>query len=279
MPRLPRPIADGLLYHALNRGNSRAAVFADPSDYRVFLHTLGQTQLRYPFVLYGYCLMGNQFHLLLAPQPGQSISRILQSLTVAHTWRYHKAHATSGHVWQGRFKSPVIQADEHALTVLRYIEANPLRARMVTDLADYPWSSYPFRGLGRCDPLVSPLSGWEALGRDEAARQAHWRQWVHEPLTERELSAVRQSVVSGRPFGSEAWVPATAAALGLSLAQRLRGRPRKQPRKRSRVEEWRGGLGAAYRSGPFVRRGFTSRTLLRFHSPRIEPDVCSRLHL
>ena len=138
MPRLPRAVADGLVYHALNRGNNRSAVFTNGGDYRAFLRALGQTQLRYAFELYGYCLMGNHFHLLLAPAPGQSVSRILQSLTVAHTWRYHKAHATSGHVWQGRFKSPVVQSDEYALTVLRYIEANPLRAGMVTDLASYP---------------------------------------------------------------------------------------------------------------------------------------------
>src|SRR5438046_4206305 len=121
MGRLPRPIADGLVYHALNRGNNRGPVFGDTTDYRAFLRALGQTQRRYPFRLYGYCLMTNHFHLLLEPGPGQSISRILQSLTVAHTWRYHKRHGTSGHVWQGRFKSPTIQDDAHALTVLRYI--------------------------------------------------------------------------------------------------------------------------------------------------------------
>src|SRR5437762_9549816 len=125
-----RPVADGLVYHALNRGNNRSPVFGAASDYRAFLRALAQTQRRYPFRLYGYCLMTNHFHLLLAPEPGQSISRILQSLTVAHTWRYHQAHRTSGHVWQGRFKSPVVQDDDHARTVLRYIEANPLRAGM-----------------------------------------------------------------------------------------------------------------------------------------------------
>jgi len=170
MPRPPRPSADGLLYHALNRGNNRADVFFSPDDFHQFLHALAQTQQRYPFALYGYCLMSNHFHLLLSPGPDQSISRILQSLTVAHTWHYHQAQASSGHVWQGRFKSPVVQSDEHALTVLRYVEANPLRAGMVADLADYPWSSYPWHALGRPDPLLCRLPGWEVLGRDEPAR-------------------------------------------------------------------------------------------------------------
>src|SRR5262245_56622646 len=154
MARPLRPIADGLIYHAINRGNNRNAVFADDGDFRALLRAQGQTQLRYPFRLYAYCLLSNHFHLLLQPLPGQSISRILQSLTVAHTWRYHRRHGSVGHVWQGRFKSPVIEEDEHFLVVMRYIGANPLRARMVGDLADYPWSSYGAHGLGRPNGLL-----------------------------------------------------------------------------------------------------------------------------
>jgi putative transposase len=215
------------VYHALNRGNNRDPVFLGAADYRAFLSALVQTQVRYPFRLYGYCLMPNHFHLLLEPEPGRSISRILQSLTVAHTWRYHRQHATVGHVWQGRFKSPVIQSDEHALTVLRYIEANPLRAGLVTDLRDHPWSSYPAHGQGRADRLLAELPCWVGLASTEKGRQGCWRSWVQTPLTEAELTAVRQSVSSGRPFGTPEWVGDTAAALGLQLASRPRGRPRK----------------------------------------------------
>ena len=126
MPRQPRAIADGLVYHARNRGNNRAAVFHSANDYLVFLKALAQTQERYPFGLFGYCLMTNHYHLLLAPGPGQSISRIMQSLTVAHTWHYHKSHGSVGHVWQGRFKSPLIQDDEPALVILRYLDNEAL---------------------------------------------------------------------------------------------------------------------------------------------------------
>ncbi len=228
MGRLPRLIADGLVYHALNRGNNRAGVFFNAADYQQFLHALGQTRERYPFRLYAYCLMGNHFHLVLEPAAGQSVSRILQSLTVAHTWHYHKARATSGHVWQGRFKSPVITADGHLLTVMRYVESNPLRAGLVADLADYPWSSYPAHGLGRPSPLVDEAPVWASLGRDEAARRAHWREWLHAPLNDKELAAVRRSVTSGRPYGAPGWAEQTAARLGLDLAPRRRGRPPKQ---------------------------------------------------
>lgn len=165
MGRPLRPVADGLVYHALNRGKNRERVFCDEGDFRAFLRALAQTQLRYPFELFGYALMGNPFHLLLRPQAGQSISRILQSLTAAHTWRYHRRHQSSGHVWPGRFKSPVIQDDEHLLTVLRYVEANPLRAGMVADLQDYPCKqksvSVHFTALAVAGPLF--YSAWQII--------------------------------------------------------------------------------------------------------------------
>src|SRR5262245_61551814 len=131
MPRLPRPIEDGYVYHAINRGNNRSDVFEDDEDREAFLEALSKAKDRYPFQLYGYCLMPNHFHLLLRPESAQSISRILQSISVAHTWRHHRRRQSVGHVWQGRFKSPVVQDDSHLLIVLRYIEANPLRAGSV----------------------------------------------------------------------------------------------------------------------------------------------------
>jgi putative transposase len=171
--------------------------------------------------------MTNHFHLLLRPEPGQSISRILQSLTIAHTWRYHKRRRTAGHVWQGRFKSPVIQDDSHLLVVLRYIEANPLRAQMVADPADYRWSSYLHHGAGQDDPLLSPFPEWEELGRTEAERRQRWRAKVRAHQKESELTAVRQSLRSGRPFGESEWTERMAARLNIDRNPRPRGRPRK----------------------------------------------------
>jgi putative transposase len=227
MGRLPRTIAEGLVYHALNRGNNRTDVFCDDEDRLAFLDALANTRDRYPFRLFGYCLMTNHFHLLLRPEVGQSISRILQSLTVTHTWRYHKRHQTSGHVWQGRFKSPVIQDDAHLLVVLRYIEANPVRAKIVKDPADYPWSSFPSHGLGRDDPLVSPFPEWDELGRTEAERRKRWRAKVVAAQNETELMTVRDSLRSGRPFGALEWTEHMAKRLKIELVPRPRGRPRK----------------------------------------------------
>ena len=228
MGRLPRTIDDGLFYHALNLGNNRADVFSDDADRLAFLDALAKTRERYPFRLFGYCLMTNHFHLLLRPEPGQSISRILQSLTVAHTWRYHKRHLTSGHVWQGRFKSPVIQDDMHMLVVLRYIEANPLRAKIVEDPADYQWSSYQYHALGQEDALLSPFPEWNELGRTEAERRRRWRAKVRAGLTEDELMSIRSSLRSGRPLGTTEWTEQIAQRLKINLLPRPRGRPSKQ---------------------------------------------------
>jgi putative transposase len=231
MGRPLRPIGDGLVYHGLNRGNNRDRVFFDDADFRQFLAALAQTKERYPFRLYAFCLMSNHFHLVVEPADGQEISRVLQSVTVAHTWHFHKAHGSSGHVWQGRFKSPLVASDEHLLTVMRYVEANPLRAGLVTDLADYPWSSYAAHALGQEMPLVDEAPVWASLGPTEGARQAHWRKRLHTPLSEKELAALRRSVISGRPYGTARWVAQTAARIGFNLGPRPRGRPRKDAKK------------------------------------------------
>ena len=183
--------------------------------------------MHYPFRLFGYCLMTNHFHLLLRPERAQSISRILQSLTVAHTWRYHKRHQSSGHVWQGRFKSPVIQDDRHLLVVLRYIEANPLRAGMVADPAEYRWSSFLHHGLRQEDSLLSPFPEWDDLGRTEAERWRRWRAKVRKPQEESELVAVRRSLKTGGPLGAPEWTEGMAKRLNIDLTPRPRGRPPK----------------------------------------------------
>jgi putative transposase len=227
MPRPLRPIDDRLIYHVINRGNNRAAVFDGDDDYTAFLKAIGDLKLRRPFEFYGYCLMPNHVHLLIRPLD-VPISRIVQSLLVSHTQRYHRRHHSSGHVWQGRFKSPVIQ-DDHLLTVLRYIEANPLRARMVEAAGDYPWSSFAAHGLGLPDALLDPIPAYESLAKTSATRQRRWSAFVHKTPTDKELTAIRRSCSSGLPFGTPAWVDGLAARLGLDLTIRPRGRPRKTP--------------------------------------------------
>lgn len=132
MGRLPRPRPDpdgSLTFHALNRGN----VLFDDGHRFAYLDALAKAKRRYPFRLLAYCLMTNHFHLILRPAPGQSISRIMQSITVAHTWRHHRRPWSSGHVWQGRSASPAVEDGVYLQTVLTYVEANPARAGISDD--------------------------------------------------------------------------------------------------------------------------------------------------
>jgi REP-associated tyrosine transposase len=147
---------------------------------------------------------------------------------VSHTQRYHKHYRSGGHVWQGRFKSPVIQNDEHLLTVLRYIEANPLRARLVRRAENYSWTSYRVHGRGEADELVDSLTSYDELSPLAKVRERKWAEKVHQPIDEAQLDAIRRSSATGLPYGDAAWVKRLAKRLDLDLTIRPRGRPRKE---------------------------------------------------
>ena len=210
-----------MAYHVLNRGNGRAEVFHKDDDYAAFLKLLGEASDRLPMRLLAYCLMPNHFHLVVWPQNDGDLSRWMQWLMTSHVRRYHRHYQTSGHVWQGRFKAFPIESDQHLLTVLRYVERNPVRAKSlpIRKAERWPWSSVgePPKGVGR--PVLDP--GPVPRGRD-------WLQWVNRPLTAAELKAVHESVNRDRPFGSEPWQKRTAKRLGLEHSMRPRGRPRKK---------------------------------------------------
>jgi putative transposase len=135
--------------------------------------------------------------------------------------RYHKHYHSSGHIWQGRFRAFPIQEDEHLLTVLRYIERNPVRAHLVRRAERWPWSSA--RHWQEEDGRPSFLTP------GPVTRPANWLDWVNQAMTVGELEALRRSVQRGTPFGNSAWVETTAKRLGLEFTLRPRGRPRRQP--------------------------------------------------
>jgi putative transposase len=170
-----------------------------------------------------YCLMPNHFHLVLWPREDGDLSAFMQWLTTTHARRYHSAHGSSGHLWQGRFKAFAIQDDGHLLTVLRYVERNPLRAGMVRRAEAWPWSSLaPPRG-DNDTPSLSLVDG-------PLARPPDWIAQVNAAQSPAELEQVRACIARGRPFGGERWVARTAPRLGLPATPRPRGRPpRKKP--------------------------------------------------
>jgi len=131
MPRVTRGLADGMIYHVINRGNGRQEVFHKDDDFLAFTTLLGEAKEKYPVKLFGYCLTSNHFHLLLSPDKADDLSKFMQWLMTSHVRRYHRHYRTSGHVWQGRYKSFIVEHDRHLLTVVIYIEGNPVRIDLV----------------------------------------------------------------------------------------------------------------------------------------------------
>jgi putative transposase len=217
MPRIPRASQGGYCYHVLNRGNGRRTIFHRDGDYAAFVTLLREAGERTPVRLLAYCLMPNHFHIALWPREDGDLSAYMMWLLTAHVRRYHQHYHGSGHVYQGRFRSFPIQEDDHLLTVLRYIERNPLRAGLVGRAQDWRWSSAaPQRGGG---PPLDP---------GPVPRPASWLEDVNAPQTEAELEALRKCIQRRRPYGHAAWVEAAARRLGLEASLRPRGRPRKQ---------------------------------------------------
>ena len=217
MPRTSRASQGGLCYHVLNRGNARSEVFHKPEDYHAFLDAAAESAVRVPVRVLGYCLMPNHFHLVVWPAGDGDLSRWMHWLMTAHVRRYLTHYHHSGHVWQGRFKAFPIQDDGHLLTVLRYVERNPLRAGLVPKAEDWPWSSlHPDRAKDapRLDPGPVP-------------RPPGWVERVNAAMTPAEEEAIVRSIRRGTPLGSETWARETADRLDLGYTLRGRGRPPK----------------------------------------------------
>jgi REP-associated tyrosine transposase len=178
---------------------------------------------QHPIRVLGYCLMPTHWHLVLWPSADGELSSFLRWLTLTHSVRWHKHHHStgSGHVYQNRFKAFAVAEDEHLLTVLRYVEGNPLRAGLVQRSEDWPWSSLACRLAGSA-VASKRLHPWPVAVR------ADWLRVVNKAQTERELKDLRGSVARGRPYGTEAWVKGVVQRCGLQSTIRPRGRPWKQ---------------------------------------------------
>lgn len=222
MPRTARASVGGVCYHVLNRGNGRAQVYHTDADYQEFVNRIAAASERLPMRVIAACLMPNHFHLVLWPFCDRDLSRWMQWLMTSHVRRYHRRYGGSGHVWQGRFKAFPIQQDGHLLTVIRYVERNPVRARFVERAENWRWSSLQWWSS---QARPSFLTTWPI------ERPRNWRWRVNQPETEMELAALQQSVDRGTPFGSQLWTRRTAIQLGLESTLRSRGRPRKDRKK------------------------------------------------
>jgi len=214
MPRTARACVAGYCYHVLNRGNARSEVFHKPEDYAAFLRAIREASVRLPMPLLAYCLMPNHFHLVVRPIGDGDLSLWMQWLMTTHVRRYLKHYGHSGHIWQGRFKAFPTQDDDHLITVVRYVERNPLRAGLVARAEDWPWSSLA-AAVGMENPPKIAVA--------EILRRGNWPDFVNAPMTEAESEAIRLSIRRDRPYGTESWTRSTAALLGLQSSLRSRG--------------------------------------------------------
>lgn len=167
--------------------------------------------------------MPNHWHFVVRPETSDQVSEFFRRLTVMHTMRWHAHYKTggTGHLYQGRFKSFPIQNDDHLLTVMRYVERNPVRANFAELAEDWEWSSAHIR---RRSPAERH---WRAIP-DDPPLPRNWRSWVNKAETEGELKVVRNSVKRGLPFGDHNWTKSSAVRLGLESKTRPRGRPKNE---------------------------------------------------
>jgi putative transposase len=206
----------------LNRAAGRKELFAKPQDYAAFMRVFSETIEATAMRVCGFCLMPNHWHLVLWPREDGELARFMQKLTITHVrrWVEHRHRVGYGSVYQGRYKSFPMQDGAHFTTVLRYVERNPLRGRLVTRAEDWLWSS-----LGQKASPDSPLielATWPVPRRDD------WLAWVNQAQTAAEEAAPRHCLQRGRPFGSESWTAKMELMLDL-CPPRPRGRPRKEP--------------------------------------------------
>ena len=221
MPRPKRKCAGGIVYHVLNRANGRLRIFKKRADFEAFERILADGLERMPMRLCGYCIMPNHWHLLLWPVNDGDVSEFMQWVTVTHTQRWHAAHGTTGigHVYQGRFKSFPVQSNEHYLTVLRYIESNPMRAGLVDDSRRWQYSSLAIRNGIEKESL--------AIDRGPVTLTKNWNRLVNLLPGKSVDAKLKNCIKRGKPFGNEKWIQITSQKLGLEMTLRPRGRPKK----------------------------------------------------
>jgi putative transposase len=218
MSRTARYIVSNCCYHVLNRGNKKQRIFLEPADYQQFLALIHCAQQRLEVPLLAACLMPNHIHLVVRPRSSNDLSRWMQWAFTSHVRWHHAKYATTGRLWQGRFKAFLCQEDHHLLTVMRYVERNAMRANLVERAEDWPWGSLAWRAARRppVDVTESPVP-----------LPSYWRHLVNEPQSAAEIAEIRTCVNRQRPFGEENWVKERAAELGVDQSLAPFGRPRK----------------------------------------------------
>jgi putative transposase len=226
MSRHKRLILPAVPLHIIQRGNNRGPCFAGTADYLVYLTLLRQYAAEADCQIHAYVLMTNHVHLLLSAGSRTGPSVLMQRLGQHYVQYFNRRHERTGTLWEGRFRSCLVDTERYLLVCQRYIELNPVRARMVEAPVAYPWSSYRANALGADDPLVTPHVTYLGLGAHAVDRHASYRHLFLEDLSEQLLAEIRHAGNSSRPLGPASFLEEITLAAGRRPVQRRRGRPR-----------------------------------------------------
>jgi len=203
MPRVPRLDVPGFPVHVVQRGNNRQACFFEDSDRTYFLYALREACRDRQCQLHAYVLMTNHVHLLLTPLEKRGVSLVMMDLGRRYVRYFNDMHERTGTLWEGRFRSSLIEDRRYCLACHRYIELNPVRAGMIAVPEHYHWSSYRTNALGIPSTLITPHSEWLALGSNDAFRRKAYRRLFEKSPVESEVEAIRVALRKGRPVGAK----------------------------------------------------------------------------
>ena len=227
MARLPRLTAPGLPHHLIQRGNNRQAIFVDEVDCARYLGDLAELAAAHGLAIHAYVLMPNHVHLLATPAAGDTTARVMQSLGRRYVRWFNARHRRTGTLWEGRYRSTVVETDRYLLACMRYIEMNPLRAGLVDDAAAYRWSSHRHQLGQAIEPMLTEHAVYWALGNTPFERQLAYRRVFEQGLREDEIAAIRAATQRGWALGEGGFVDEVAAKAGRRARPLRRGRPPK----------------------------------------------------
>jgi putative transposase len=225
MARLPRLTLPDYPHHVIQRGNNRQAIFASIGDYQMMLDLLDENARKFNVALHAYVLMGNHFHLLATPQTSDGLPHMMQAVGRRYVRYFNDRQKRTGTLWEGRYKSTLIQTDRYLLACMAYIDLNPVRAGMLAQAKDYPWSSHAhYIGL-RADKLLTPHAlVWE-LGNTPFAREAAYAELVQGGISQDQQRALTESALRGWALGAPEFVENLQKKTKRRLSKGMAGRP------------------------------------------------------
>jgi putative transposase len=226
MARLPRLTVPGYPHHIIQRGNNRQPIFVDRADYELLLELLDEHARKQQVALHAYVLMSNHLHLLATPQTAEGIPQMMQAVGRRYVRNFNLRHARTGTLWEGRYRSTLIQAERYLLACMVYIDLNPVRAGMVGGPAEYPWSSHQHYVGRRSDKLVTPHPLYWELGNTPFAREQAYAELVENGISQAQQHALTDSALRGWALGEPDYVAELQRRTARRVARSQAGRPR-----------------------------------------------------